>query len=120
MEEFGSIETEEKMTKMNPLSSLPGRVMNVRETCLLAFRDAKEAFGEQMGPEYERVLENIENAKFSISADGEEYIISTQDATGHLLALGVEGDTITLTLARDGKEDTITYREGEITRKRQV
>lgn len=114
------IQNEEKMTGVNPLSSLPERVMGVREVCLMAFRDAEKAFGNQMGADFERALANLEEADFSLSVDSATHTISTRDVHGYLLSLSVDNDTITLTLLREGKEDTITYKKGQITRRRQV
>ena len=114
------IQAEEKMTQVNPLSAIPERVMGVREICLLAFRDAEKAFGEQMGSDFERALDNLENSDFSISVDEATHTISTRTSNGTLLSLSVDHDGITLLMSRDGKEDRITYRDGEITRKRQV
>ncbi len=114
------IQAEEKMTQVNPLSALPERVMSVREFCLLAFKDAEKAFGEQMGSDFERALGNLENADFSLSIDDATHTISTRTSNGTLLSLSVDAQTIMLLLAKDGKKDTIIYKEGEISRKRQV
>ena len=114
------IQNEGRMTRVNPLSSLPERVMGVREVCLMAFRDAEKAFGNQMGSDFERALANLESADFSLSVDSATHTISTRDAHGYLLSLSVDNDTITLTLLREGKEDTITYKKGQISRRRQV
>ena len=123
MEEFAEkhdIKTEEKMTKVNPLSEIPERVMGVREYCLRAFEEAHKAFGEQMGSDFERALERLEEADFAVSVDEATHTISTRDAHGYLLSLSVDHETVTLALSREGKQDTITYMNGEISRRRQV
>jgi len=123
MEEFKEkhdIQTEEKMTRVNPLSEIPGKVMGVREYCLRAFEEAHKAFGEQMGSDFERALSRLDTADFSVSIDEATHTISTRDAHGYLLSLSVDHETVTLMLSREGKEDTITYKNGEIRRRRQV
>ncbi|MBD3397687.1 hypothetical protein GF412_00985 [Candidatus Micrarchaeota archaeon] len=114
------IQTEEKMTNLNPLSEIPGKVMGVREYCLRAFDEAHKAFGEQMGSDFEKALARLEEADFSVSIDDATHTISTRDAHGYLLSLSVDNDTVSLMLSREGKEDTITYKNGEISRRRQV
>ena len=111
---------EGKMTKINPLSTIPENVMNVREYCLLAFKDAEKAFGEQMGSEFERALKNLENADFSMSITDATHTISTRTSNGNLLSLSVDKGGIVLLLSKDGKEDRITYHDGEISRRKQV
>ena len=123
MEEFAEkhdIQTEEKMTHVNPLSEIPGKVMGVREYCLRAFEEAHKAFGEQMGSDFERALDRLEEADFAVSVDEATHTISTRDAHGYLLSLSVDHETVNLTLSKEGKHDTITYRNGEISRRRQV
>ena len=114
------IQAEEKMTQVNPLSSIPERVMSVREFCLLAFAEAENAFGEHMGSDFERAMANLQNADFSLSVTDAIHTISTRTSNGTMLSLSVDNNGITLLLSRDGKEDRITYQAGEITRKRQV
>ena len=114
------IQAEEKMTAVNPLSSIPEKVMGVREYCLLAFREAERAFGEHMGADFEKALRALDNADFSVSMEDAAHTISTRTSNGTLLSLSVDEDSVVLMLARDGKEDVITYKEGDITRKRQV
>ena|GEM_PF-3079748 len=123
MDEFKEkheLQTEEKMTEVNPLSAIPERVIGMREYCLLAFKDAEKAFGEQMGSDFERAMDNLENADFSLTVTDAIHTISTRTSNGSLLSLSVDNEGITLLLARDGKEDKITYRDGEISRRRQV
>jgi len=123
MDEFKEkhgLQSEEKMTEVNPLSAIPEKVIGVREYCLLAFKDAEKAFGEQMGSDFERALSNLENADFSLTVTDAIHTISTRTSNGTLLSLSVDNDGITLLLARDGKEDKITYQDGEINRRRQV
>jgi len=123
MDEFKEkhgLQSEEKMTEVNPLSAIPEKVIGVREYCLLAFKDAEKAFGEQMGSDFERALNNLENADFSLTVTDAIHTISTRTSNGTLLSLSVDNDGITLLLARDGKEDKITYQDGEINRRRQV
>lgn len=114
------IQAEEKMTALNPLSEIPGKVMGVREYCLRAFEEAHKAFGEQMGSDFERALSRLDEADFSVSIDEATHTISTRDAHGYLLSLSVDHETVTLMLSREGKEDTISYKNGEISRRRQV
>jgi hypothetical protein len=123
MEEFKmahDIQAEERMTRVNPLSSIPERVMTVRELCVLAFRDAEKAFGSQMGSDFERALRGLGSSDFSVSVEEASHTISTRTSGGALLSLSVDSDSVTLLLAKGGKEDSITYRNGEISRKRQV
>ena len=115
------IQTEARMTQVNPLSSIPEHVVGVRGVCLNAFKDAQKAFGGHMGPEFEEALGNLEHADFELSRDEEAHTISTKLASGKYLSLSVDDDSIVLVLVkRDGKKDTITYENGEISRRRMV
>lgn len=114
------IQTEERMTSVNPLSEIPAGVMGAREGCILAFSNARKAFGDQIGADFERALENLEHADFEVSTDGNGHMIGTRFSSGAYLSLSVDETTITLSFFKDGKEDSIRYEDGEIKRRRMV
>lgn len=114
-------QAEEIRTGMNPLSAIPSKVMSARETCIAAFEEARNAFGHQMGPAFEKAISRVGTSDFQISRDGSSHTISTRMANGGYLTLNVDEKTVTLTLVeRNGKEDSIMYDGKEILRRRSV
>lgn len=116
-----SMGSEGRMTQVNPLSNIPERVVSAREGCVAAFGEAKKAFGEHIGPEFERALGKVGAADFEVSRDVEVHTIITRFQDGGLLSLSVDEESVTLTLVnKEGREDTVIYKEGEISRRRMV
>jgi hypothetical protein len=122
MAAFGeNMQIEGMMVQVNPLTLIPEKVIGAREECLTAFRQAHKAFAEHIGPDFEKALGKIEGADFEISEDSGGHTIITRLTGGDVLSLNIDEAGIVLTLIKkDGKEDTVIYKEGEISRRRMV
>ncbi|MBN2121798.1 hypothetical protein JW721_01955 [Candidatus Micrarchaeota archaeon] len=119
---FGeNMQIEGRMVQLNPLSLVPEKVISARQECLVAFKEARRAFADHIGPEFEKALSKVEGSDFEISTDSGGHTIITRLSSGEILSLNVDETGIVLSLAKkDGKEDTVIYREGEISRRRRV
>jgi hypothetical protein len=120
-EEKMAMGSEGRMTQVNPLSAIPEKVVGAREGCIAAFEEAQRAFGEHIGPEFERALGKAGGADFEVGRDGDAHTLLTRFQDGAVLSLSVDESSITLTLInKEGREDTVTYKDGEISRRRVV
>lgn len=116
-----SMQIEGRMVQLNPLSLIPEKVLSAREECLVAFKEARRAFADHIGPDFEKALGKVEGSDFEVSMDSRGHTILTRLSGGDILSLNVDETGIILSLAKkDGKEDTVIYREGEISRRRRV